>query len=245
MRRSRSKWKKYKLMRKEKNLSAHLPETHLLNEESFNTMIDKYGTVMIKPSRGYQGKGVIQVSCIEWEVYEFHSLYKKYLVEGKDHAFEHIRDQYCSNKPYIVQQRIPLAQINGCPYDIRVMTQRLKNSDTWVVTGTLAKVAAENFVITNYPQKIIPLEEALERSMDSRETEITRSEIERICIAIAEQIGPYYENSRTFGFDIGLDQEGKVWIIEANLKPGISMFKNLKDLSMYEKIKKYKRRRLH
>lgn len=245
MHKSRSKWKKYKLMRKGKDLSPHLPETRLLNEESFESMINKYGVVMLKPTRGYQGKGVIQVSCIEEERYEFHSLYKKYVVEGKNYAFEHIHTHYCSNKRYIVQQKISLAQINGCPYDIRIMTQRKKSSDTWEVTGTLAKVASKNFVITNYPQKIIPLQEAIELSMGEKEFEKIQSEMEQICLTTAEQLNQYYEDSRIFGFDIGLDQEGEIWIIEANLKPSISMFKSLDDLSMYKDIKKYKKSRLH
>lgn len=231
-------------MRQQNDLSTHLPETCLFNEESFWTMIDKYDVVMIKPTRGYQGKGVVQVSYIEEEQYEFHSLYKKYVVKGKHQAFEHLKDHYCSNKHYIVQQKIPLAQINGCPYDIRVMTQRKKNSEKWEVTGTLAKVAAENFVITNYPQKIIPLPAAIELSLKGS-TEKLHTEIERVCLTTAEQIGSYYESTRIFGFDIGLDVEGRVWIIEANLKPSISMFKSLEDLSMYKKIKRYKKRRFN
>lgn len=229
-------------MRKGEELSSHLPETQRLNEESFWSMIDKYGVVMIKPTRGYKGKGVIQISCIEEGRYEFHSLYKKYEVEGKNQAFEHINTHYCSNKHYIVQQKIPLANINGCPFDVRVMTQRKKNSDTWEVTGTLAKVAADKFVITNYPQKIIPLKEAIELSMVGLEIKSIQSEIERICIITAEQLGTYYEDSCLFGFDIGLDLEGEIWMIEANLKPSISMFKSLKDLSMYKKIRKYKKK---
>ncbi|MGR9047515.1 YheC/YheD family protein [Halobacillus faecis] len=241
MRKSRSKWKKYKLIRQRNDLSAHLPETRLLTEESFWEMIEKYDVVMMKPTRGYQGKGVIQVSCIGGERYEFHSLYTKYVVEGKKDVFEHINTHYSSNKHYIVQQKIPLSQINGCPYDIRVMIQRKKNSDTWEVTGTLAKVAAPNFVITNYPQQILPLQEAFAISINGRPEKL-QSKVERVCILTAEQLGTYYENTRIFGFDIGVDDEGKVWIIEANLKPSISMFKSLEDLSMYKKIKKYKRR---
>ncbi|WP_391563884.1 YheC/YheD family protein [Paenibacillus cremeus] len=38
------------------------------------------------------------------------------------------------------------------------------------------------------------------------------------------------------GLDIGLDNKGRIWIIEANLKPNIFPFLLLKDKTMYRRI---------
>lgn len=43
------------------------------------------------------------------------------------------------------------------------------------------------------------------------------------------------------GFDMGIDQEGEIWIIEANLTPNIAMFNKVEDKSAYELIKSYRR----
>jgi len=43
------------------------------------------------------------------------------------------------------------------------------------------------------------------------------------------------------GFDMGVDKSGNVWMIEANPKPALSLFKRLKDPSMYRQIVSYPR----
>jgi len=40
---------------------------------------------------------------------------------------------------------------------------------------------------------------------------------------------------------MGIDSDGKLWIIEVNSKPGIKGFKRLENKKMYETIQKYKR----
>ncbi len=66
-------------------------------------------------------------------------------------------------------------------------------------------------------------------------------EIEQVSLLIAQQLAKSYTKKRVFGIDLGIDQEGKVWIIEANLTPAVSIFKSLQDGS-YETIKYYKRK---
>lgn len=47
-----------------------------------------------------------------------------------------------------VQQKIKLAKIDGCPFDIRIVVQRRKNAP-WTVTGLLANRANEGYIIAN------------------------------------------------------------------------------------------------
>ncbi|MDR7077617.1 hypothetical protein J2Y03_002641 [Neobacillus niacini] len=48
-----------------------------------------------------------------------------------------------------------------------------------------------------------------------------------------------YPNARMWGLDIGIDQFGKPWFIEANLVPDISIFRYLSDKTMLNRIKEY------
>jgi YheC/D like ATP-grasp len=238
---STGKWKKYQLMKKHGILARYLPETYLLNEKTFWHTIGKYGAVMIKPTKGYMGKGIVQVSSKENDLYEFHVLEKKYTVEGRKQAFEHLLKHYCLKKHYIVQQKIPLVTVKNSPYDIRVMVQRRKKQIDWMVTGKLAKVAAKGFILTNYPKYLIPADDAIKQSSFKAPCSHVQEEIDRISVLTAQYLSDYYTNTRTFGLDIGLDDQANIWIIEANLAPSVSIFKALKDEEAYKRILKYRR----
>jgi hypothetical protein len=238
---STGKWKKYQLMLKEAGISRYLPETFLLNENSFWHVMDKYGAVMIKPTKGYMGKGIVQVTSASDNHYEFHVMEKIYKVQGRKHTFEHLLKHYCTNKHYIVQQRIALNTIKQSPYDIRVMVQRMKKSPDWTVTAKLAKVAANGFVLTNYPKHLVTVENAIKHSSFTAPSGHLPEKIDQISVLTAAHLGNYYKNTRTFGLDIGLDEKADIWIIEANIAPSVSLFKALKDEEVYKRILKYRK----
>lgn len=241
------KWTKHKLMSKEQRLSSYLPDTQYLTKSSLNTMLEKYNQIMLKPCFGLQGRGVIQLSSLSDEEFVLHIERSKTFINVKENIYDYLKENHFPRKRkrkrhrYIVQQCIPLATINNNPFDIRVMVQRKKDSLEWVVTGKLAKVAANNFVVTNVAKALLPVEDAIEKSMVNNEKiKNIVAELEEVSLLIAQQLAKSYTNKRVYGIDLGIDTEGKVWIIEANLRPAVSMFKFLNDGS-YEKIKSYKR----
>jgi YheC/D like ATP-grasp len=243
MRVSVGKWTKHKLMSKDERLSSYLPDTQYLTRSSLNLMLDKYNQIMVKPCFGYQGIGIIQISFLSDADFELHIGHRKIIINGKENIYDYLKENHFPRKRqrYIVQQRIPLATINNNPFDIRVMVQRKKKSLEWVVTGKLAKVAANNFVVTNAAKAILSVENALEKSLVSNEKiKDIVAELEEVSLLIAQQLKNSYTKKRVYGIDLGIDTQGKVWIIEANLTPAVSMFTLLNDGS-YETIKSYKR----
>jgi D-alanine-D-alanine ligase-like ATP-grasp enzyme len=68
-------------------------------------------------------------------------------------------------------------------------------------------------------------------------------EISRVALLTAQKLSgsKYYKNQLIYGFDMGLDRNGRVWVIEANLKPMLSHFRKLADKSMYRRILEYKK----
>nr|WP_263325968.1 YheC/YheD family protein [Neobacillus sp. Marseille-Q6967] len=243
MRVSHGKWTKHKFMSKNEKLSSFLPETQYLTENSLSLMLDKYKQVMVKPCFGYQGKGIIMITRLNDEEFELHIGHQKIIISGKENIFEYLKQNHFSKKRqrYIVQQRIQLAAINNNPFDIRVMVQRKRRSKKWVITGKLAKVAAKLFVVTNVAKAVLPIEDVIEKStINSEKMKEIIAIIDQISMITAIHLAQFYKRTRVFGLDIGLDQEGKVWIIEANLTPAASIFKKLNDGS-YETIITYKR----
>ncbi|MFP7299303.1 YheC/YheD family protein [Neobacillus niacini] len=235
------KWTKYKLMSKEKKLSEFLPKTQFFSEESLWTMLEQFGCIMIKPCFGYRGKGIIQLSVLEEDRIEVHYEFKKLTFNGKSETYEYLMKHFLSKKGrYIVQKRIPLATIDNCPFDIRVMVQRKRKSLEWRVTGKLAKVAAKGFFITNAARKVLSVKEAIDKSTVNEFDSINILEkLDQAAMLTAQHLGSYYKTTRVFGLDMGIDEKGDIWIIEANLTPSLSMFKLLNDGS-YETIKSYK-----
>jgi hypothetical protein len=162
--RRRGKYRKYRLMKQNKELAAYLPETQLFSKQTLWKMLEKYGVVIVKPNYGSFGKKVIKISSLVEGKYEIHQGQQQYLFSSKAETYVFLNATYLDNKRYIIQRFIPFATITNCPFDIRVMVQRTRRLDNWTVTGMAAKLAARKYIITNEAQRILSLEEAIEKS---------------------------------------------------------------------------------
>ncbi|MEH7342932.1 YheC/YheD family protein [Bacillus sp. JJ1532] len=243
MGRNGGKWIIHRVLRDEKLLSEHLPETQLLTEESLWELLDRHRVVIVKPCMGRFGYGVIQVSKLGEDHFQIHNQAKKITFSSRDQTYRYLMDQKPKRKYYVVQQKIPLAHIDGNPFDIRVMVQRRKGSTEWNVTGKVCKVAAEHFIVTNVAREVLTIEEASFRSsLFEVPLQFILSEIDRVSLLTSVTLGNYYSSQLTFGLDVGCDQKGHIWIIEVNLAPSIVPFRLLKDKSMLRKIKSFYKR---
>lgn len=241
----RDKWKMHKIMKRSKNLIYSLPYTRLLGKHALWKLLDKYGAAMMKPRGGRFGYGVIQVTAKRFGWYEIHVGRWRKAIKGKKKVYACLRKIIRSRK-YIIQRRIPLATINGRLFDIRVMAQRRKRS-AWKITGKLVRVAAKGYIITNVLINVthsrLPFKQALKRSSLQKKYpwRVLVFKIDRLALLAAKRISRFYPEQKMVGFDLGLDKKGKEWIIEANLRPDISMFHRLKNKSMYRTILSYQR----
>ncbi|WP_156114863.1 MULTISPECIES: YheC/YheD family protein [unclassified Paenibacillus] len=55
------------------------------------------------------------------------------------------------------------------------------------------------------------------------------------------RLGERYPKLRQVGFDIGIDRNCRIWIIEGNYQPDLRPFRLLKDSSMHRRILWYKK----
>ncbi|UJF31313.1 YheC/YheD family protein [Paenibacillus hexagrammi] len=235
-----SKWTKYKFMRKDASLRAHLPETLWLSEKAFWSLLDKYGEVIVKPTGSYGGEGVIRVRN-KGVYYEVHDGAKKRKYATKAELTSAVLKKR-RRRNQLVQRRISLATVQKRPFDLRVMVQRKKRGD-WKVTGTLAKVAGKGFIVTNMRRSngsILSFSEAIRRSgLKNNSQSAINAAVNRTALRSARQLQKYYSNQRTMGVDMGLDGKGKPWVIEVNFAPMLGLFLKLKDKSMYRTIVSY------
>ncbi|WP_339158158.1 YheC/YheD family protein [Paenibacillus sp. FSL W8-0186] len=236
--RSESKWAKYQILKSLPDLAPYLPATQRFTRRNLWQFIAKYGTVMLKPTLGHSGYGIIQVSRLEKYRYALQKEDRKIILDGKQAVYEQI-DKMILDQSYLVQQRIPLAQIEKRPFDIRVVVSRANKDTARKIKGMFAKVAEEGYVITNVASQVIPVKQAIESSNlkpDSIQKLIRK--IELVCLVAARYLCSFYPSQNMIGLDIGLDRDAQVWIIEANFKPSMKPFLLLKRRSEPQKLGK-------
>jgi glutathione synthase/RimK-type ligase-like ATP-grasp enzyme len=234
----------YAILKRDKSLSPLLPKTTKLNEqEDLWPFLDKYRHVILKPTSGSLGMGIIKVLKNANDQYEFRHRNQTLTLTDKEQVNALLTDKK-RPKPYIIQQYIQLAEVANRPFDLRVMVQRKKGELVWKVTGVYAKVAHEGYFTTNLAKKgkVVTVNSAIDRSnlKEVNTNELLR-EIDNAALRVAQRLREVSPNHRIWGLDMGIDSDGKLWIIEANSKPGMKGFKRLKDLSMYRTIQAYKK----
>jgi glutathione synthase/RimK-type ligase-like ATP-grasp enzyme len=241
---NKNKLFKYNFMRSSVRLAPFLPETQSMTKDSLLNFMTKYRRIIAKPTGGMRGRGVFQVSAQANGRYEIHIENKKIELSGKEEVYDYLRNSI-GFEDYIVQRWIPRATVDGRPFDIRVIVQRRKNSLVWVVTGKVAKVAGRGYIVSNIERSkgmVLPVNIALRRSSLKRMSRyILRSKLTKIAIKSAQRLSILFPGHRMYGLDMGIDRNGHVWIIEANLFPSQSHFRKLKDKTMLHRITAYKR----
>ncbi|MFY0542654.1 YheC/YheD family protein [Brevibacillus sp. H7] len=242
MARSKTKYTKYAVLRREPSLHPALPETLPLALANMSRLLGKYSKVVAKPSTGSRGAGVIMVSSQGHNRYSVHYGRVRHTCKGLNRTYTHVRSKV--KRSYIVQRGISLATVNGRPFDIRVMVQR-RIGGNWVITGMLAKVAGPGYIVTNIGRskgKVLPLRTAIRLSSACRlsQAAIIRR-IRSVALRAARRLATYYTSQRVFGLDMGIDSSGRVWIIEANLTPDITLFLKMRDKRIYRTILAYRR----
>jgi len=231
------KWEKHQIL--SKPLSQNLPTTSRYSDNQFWLFLRRFKVIILKPNHGSGGAGIIKVTERNKDEFEVQYNVNKQRISGKINLLKHVK-LLMRNYPYIIQQWVPLATINGKPFDIRVMVQR-KKGGPWVVTGKVAKLAGNGYIITNIHRSkgiVLSLPVALQRAYRQVDSSID-NKIDRIVQIAKGELTKVYPWQRVYGFDIALDKNQHIWIIEANLAPQIGMFNALADKTMYRRIVEY------
>jgi len=239
---SRSKWGKYRILKGSEALAPHVPPTLPFNRDNFRAMLERYGHLVVKPRYGYGGEGVQKVRLAEGGACEIRTDARKRKVADPDAAYDDVKRR--GGRGLIVQRYIPLARLNNRPFDLRVMVQRRSTrSDEWTVTGKLAKVAGKGYFITNVRRsggRVMSARKALEASDAGGSASDILRKVEEVALLGARRLGRSYRWVHTIGFDIGVDRDGGIWIIEPNFKPDLTLFRRL-SRRVYLRIKRFRR----
>jgi hypothetical protein len=138
-----------------------------------------------------------------------------------------IRRQKLKMSNYVVQQGIRLIEIDDCPIDFRFhMTKNGRNE--WVAAGIGAKKAGKGSVTTHVRTggQLLTPEQVLREVYGSRGDHLLEK-MKDAAVRLAESIERNFSYSLgELGLDLGIDQNEKIWMFEANSKPGRTIFKH-------------------
>jgi hypothetical protein len=184
-------------------------------------MLRRHGAVYLKPCGGSIGHGMIRIEP-ESSRWIATSLKKGSHVHD---TFESLQDVW----RFVVQHRLPgryviqaaksLLTWDGRPADFRVLLQ--KHDGEWRVVGRGVRVAGEGSITTHVPNggSIVSADTVLEAVFHTRAREIDR-ELTRAVLACARVIDASYQRRLgEMSMDIGIEQNGRIWFLEANSKP--------------------------
>ncbi|ANE48604.1 hypothetical protein SY83_00100 [Paenibacillus swuensis] len=212
-----SKWAKTAVLLSDSRVSGHIPESRIYNNESLQSMLNKYGSVVMKPVVGAGGRGVIKVSKTG-NTYSFF-YYQKRRTELSFVALTAHINQVRKKRRYLIQRTIHLATISGRPIDYRVKVQKI--GAHWHFRALVGRLARPGLFVTNLCRGGTQLTAAqgIARSLSVKSVRTKKNEMKRITRICSQLLENKFPGITLLGFDYGIDRSGHIWIFEVNTRP--------------------------
>ncbi|MDD3852312.1 MAG: YheC/YheD family protein [Syntrophomonadaceae bacterium] len=205
---------------------VYLPDTKRYNPDNLRTFLETYPEVFLKPINNSKGQGIIKIVNLGNGTYTLARAEWKNIMPLKFNSLEavnkYLRQNKISLRHYIVQQGIQLATYNGRVFDLRTQYQKNRQGN-WILTGVGARVAGNNRFVTHIPNGgyLANYSDIIKQVFPSSDAQLS---IDRELHKIGQTIPPLLEhqlgiNLGILSFDIGIDKQGRIRILEINSKP--------------------------
>lgn len=126
----------------------------------------------------------------------------------------------------MIQQGLDLSIIPDRHADARLLIQK-NECGNWAVSGIAMRVGGPGSPTTNLIWKGgagLHFEEEMCKFFGAERAAAIREECDRMALEVVLTIEQHFGSMLEFGLDVGIDVDGRVWLIEANPKPTQSLF---------------------
>jgi hypothetical protein len=231
----KGKWQLFKIAASHPVLSAYIPPTEIVSTlDHIHSWLNRYSSIILKPVGGSLGIGILKISS------------KKnagLLIEGRDRANQSFRQTFISFSAagrfildsmgkwrYLIQPYLRLSTKQGVPFDLRVFMQK-DGSGKWTTTGRAIRAGLRNSITSNLHGggKAYAMDHFLKENYPPEIIEKIYGHIATLEQLLPEQLEKNHGPLVELGIDVGIDQMGDVWLIEANSRPGRQIFQQIKD----------------
>jgi glutathione synthase/RimK-type ligase-like ATP-grasp enzyme len=196
-------------------------------------MLSRYDTVFVKPVFGSGGTGIASVQ--RWRGgYIVNSVGRPRLRVSSLPGVISVLGGL--NRHYLIQQGLKLNYLKGSTFDIRAIVQK-NGEGQWQVSGRAVRMGRRGKITSNLHTggRAYTVPAVLEHCFPQRAEEIGQ-ELDNLAIRVAEVMTKHAGPLCDLGLDMGVDNEGKVWLIEVNSKPGRKVFLQMGDRESRKKV---------
>lgn len=228
----KSKLEMLHYLRRDPELRPFLPRTFkLASPEMAARWLKREARIFLKPEAGSQGRGAVLAERTDgcWQIrardHENRPLVREFSEEAQ---FVRWLGAFAGSRAYLIQPYLELAAPSGEAWDIRALVQK-NGRGLWELTGMGARLGGGGSITSNLHGGGSAMEAArcLERQFDSARAVEILDTVRWLALRIPPALEACNGRMAELGLDLGVDRQGRVWIIEANTKPGRSIFRKL------------------
>lgn len=223
------KWDLYRYLAANETLLEHLPKTYAYTQgNSLGYLLQKRKEIILKPRRGFGGLGVLKINKISSDLFTISSHITKGPVPivGEKFALFFLI-LLAPPAQFIAQQYIQSLERKGRKFDVRILMQKNLKGE-WVVGGALSRISPAKSLLTNDYLRIVDPLLVVEKPLLTR--------LESLSRLTAKHLNQYFDNLGEIGVDFLIGRGQKPWILEVNGKPDKSLFWQLGNKKMLERI---------
>jgi hypothetical protein len=234
-----SKWRVYQLLKQDPQLSPFLPETHPCNLKDIKVRLLQGEALCLKPASGSNGKGVMKLFKKDAQfMVKGRSLRNRSFTKQDTQLDSYLRwlKQVIANRRYIMQPYLSLSTPEGLPFDLRLLVQK-KDDGQWHYTGSVIRCGRKRGITSNIRGggKAMKAISFLKKHYNDEQLKHIKSQVIFIYKTLPTFLESQHGSLLELGIDMGIDSEGKVWILEVNSKPGRSAFYLARETHMYNR----------
>lgn len=212
-----SKWEFFKMISTFSPFFNHLPDTKLLETpKDLNDMVSLHQEVYLKPLNGTLSRGIYKITSksSEYELKDKDGVSVKITTSLED--MQDTIDSIIKNKNYLIQQALHPLMVNERHTDFRVIMQK-NHTLKWACTGIFTFMGRRSGISSSWGY-MTTFDRFLERNFEFTQQDIfkKRQEVIEACSDICKILDASGENYGDLGFDVLIDENLKVWVLEAN-----------------------------
>ncbi|MBN6187994.1 YheC/YheD family protein [Aneurinibacillus sp. BA2021] len=222
-------------------IAAHMPPTELVTSmQVVRTMLDEYESIIVKPMRNSLGIGVMKLTSNE----------RQHRAEGRDFKNKIFHREFVSRQALllwlrnectvkmIAQPYLSLHTPEGIPFDIRVLVQKNGRGE-WTETGRAVRAGVADGLTSNLcgGGKAHECDDFLYKHFSEGQLDVINHDINEIVSELPTFLEQRHGRLVELGIDIGIDRQGKVWLIEVNSKPGRASFRRIEGGKYYREVR--------
>lgn len=226
------KWMVHSLLSRNRKLVRHLPVTSLSSDLAWRRTALREDVFFVKPISGSQGIGIARFRRLARGKWSYFWVKQGVGVKrGKISGLKNLlnfRQMHFPEDQYIVQKGVRLARAGGYPFDLRILLQKGK-SGRWRIASRVARVATRKGALTNIARGARPATwREVFRLSGLGKTARARVRLSLAIRRMALRVAKGLERAMgrplgELGVDIAIDRSGRLWLLEANAKPGHQM----------------------